>query len=125
MNFTLLDNNVSTEMNVFLIIANIINLVYNIPQIVKTIKTKSTKDFSEWFLGLRIVGNLIWMAYAIEINSFMLLLNSLVTVISSLIISIYKIKELGLVGIKNCFFCSKQIDIYDTNEISYYELNSF
>jgi uncharacterized protein with PQ loop repeat len=87
MYFSLFDPTVSTTMNVFLVIANIINLVYNIPQIVKTIRTKSTNDFSEWFLGLRIIGNLIWVAYAININSFLLLLNSI-------IIGFYKAKEL-------------------------------
>lgn len=94
MYFSLFDPTVSTTMNVFLVIANIINLVYNIPQIVKTIRTKSTNDFSEWFLGLRIIGNLIWVAYAININSFLLLLNSIVTVVSSIIIGFYKAKEL-------------------------------
>ncbi len=51
MHLTLLDKNVSDTMNVFLVIANIINLVYNVPQIVKTCRTKSTKDFSGWFLS--------------------------------------------------------------------------
>jgi uncharacterized protein with PQ loop repeat len=94
MNITLFDPNVSSTMNGFLILANIINLIYNIPQIVKTIKTKSTKDFSEWFLALRICGNIIWIGYALSIDSFMLLLNSIVTVVSTIIISIYKIKEI-------------------------------
>jgi MtN3 and saliva related transmembrane protein len=94
MKFSLFDQNVSTTMNVFIIIANIINLVYNLPQIYKTYKTKSTKDFSEWFLLLRVVGNVIWIPYSIEINSMLLLINTLVTVLASIFIGYYKVKEI-------------------------------
>ena len=90
----MMDNNVSLTMNIFLIIANVINLVYNLPQIIKTYKTKSTGDFSEWFLLLRFVGNIIWIPYAIEINSLLLLINTIVTVMSSIFIGYYKIKEI-------------------------------
>jgi uncharacterized protein with PQ loop repeat len=86
MKFSLIDNNVSKTTNVFLVIANIINLVYNIPQIVKTCKSKSTKDFSGWFLSLRFIGNIIWIGYAIEVNSLLMLINNIVTVIASGII---------------------------------------
>jgi MtN3 and saliva related transmembrane protein len=88
------DPNVSDTMNVFLVIANIINLVYNLPQIYKTYKTKSTGDFSEWFLFLRIVGNVIWIPYAIEIESTLMLVNTLVTVASSIFIGYYKVREI-------------------------------
>jgi MtN3 and saliva related transmembrane protein len=94
MKFQILDDNVSTTMNVFLVIANVLNLVYNIPQMVKTYKTKSTGDFSELFLLLRIVGNTIWIGYAIEIDSMLVLINNLVTVLSSMFIGFYKVKEI-------------------------------
>ena len=94
MKLKLIDDNVSTTMNVFLIIANVINLVYNVPQIIKTYKTKSTGDFSSIFLFLRIVGNIIWIPYAIEIDSLLLLINTLVTVLSSIFIGYYKVKEI-------------------------------
>lgn len=81
-------------MNGFLIIANILNLIYNIPQIVKTYKIKSTRDFSAWFIFLRVGGNIIWIIYAIYIDSFLMLFNNIVTVSSSLFIGYYKIKEL-------------------------------
>ena len=88
------DTNVSDTMNVFLVIANVINLVYNLPQIYKTYKTKSTGDFSEWFLFLRIVGNVIWIPYSIEIGSTLMLVNTLVTVASSIFIGYYKVREI-------------------------------
>ena len=91
---TFTDENVSPTMNGFLIIANIINIIYNIPQVVKTYKTKSTKDFSSWFIFMRIIGNTIWVAYAFDVNSIQLIINSLVTVLASLFIGYYKYLEL-------------------------------
>ena len=94
MRFSIMDKNVNLTMNVFLIIANIINLVYNVPQVIKTCKTKSTKDFSGWFISLRIIGNVIWIAYAIEVNSLLMLINNIVTVFSSIVIGYYMIRDM-------------------------------
>jgi MtN3 and saliva related transmembrane protein len=94
MQIDIIDHNVSTTTNVFLVIANIINLFYNIPQMYKTYKCKSTKDFSSLFLLLRIIGNLIWVEYAIELNSMLMLTNNIVTVLSSLFIGFYKLNEI-------------------------------
>ena len=94
MEFKVLDKNVSVTMNAFIIIANIINIIYNIPQMMKTYKTKSTRDFSATFLFLRILGNSIWVGYSIEIDSLMMLINNLVTVFASLFIGYYKVIEL-------------------------------
>ena len=73
MKFEIIDDNVSMTMNVFIIIANIINIVYNIPQMVKTYQRKTTQDLSSWFIFLRIIGNSIWIGYAIEVDSMMIL----------------------------------------------------
>lgn len=89
-----MDPNVNLPMNILLIIANIINLLYNIPQMVHTYKTKSTKDFDVWFLILRIVGNGIWIIYSFEINSLLMLINNCVTIIATLFIGYYKFIEL-------------------------------
>lgn len=94
MQFDIIDHNVSLTTNVFLVIANIINLFYNIPQMYKTYKCKSTKDFSTLFLSFRFIGNLIWVEYAIEIGSLLMLINNVVTVLSTVFIGYYKIKEL-------------------------------
>ncbi len=117
MKFSFIDKNVSTTMNVFLVIANVINLVYNIPQVVKTCKTKSTKDFSGWFLSLRFIGNTIWIAYAVEVDSLLMLINNIVTVIASGIIGgimvqnmykEYKLKQYNILNNPN-----DDIDIAD------------
>ncbi len=89
-----MNDELSTTMNIFVIIANVINIVYNIPQMVTTYKRKSTKDLSSWFLFLRIIGNSIWMGYAIEVDSMMMLINNIITVFSSIFIAYYKVLEL-------------------------------
>jgi MtN3 and saliva related transmembrane protein len=94
MQFDILDPNVSLTTNVFLVIANIINLFYNIPQMYRTYKCKSTKDFSTMFLLFRFIGNVIWVEYAVALGSFLMLLNNIVTVVSTLFIGYYKIKEI-------------------------------
>ena len=91
---SIFDDSVSTTMNVFLVIGNIINFVYNIPQVVKTYKTKSTKDFSPTFLFMRVIGNCIWLAYSIELKAFLFILSNIVSVISSIFISYYKVLEI-------------------------------
>ena len=94
MDFSIFDDKVSVTMNVFLVIGNIINFVYNIPQVVKTYKTKSTKDFSPTFLFMRVVGNCIWLAYSIELKAFLFILSNIVSVISSIFVSYYKAVEI-------------------------------
>ena len=94
MHFTFMDENVSTTTNAFLVIANIINIIYNVPQMVKTYKTKSTRDFSAWFICLRIFGNIIWIEYAIEVDSLLMLINNIVTVVASIFIGYYKVIEI-------------------------------
>ena len=112
MRFELIDEHVSLTMNVFIIIANIINIVYNIPQMVKTYQRKTTQDLSSWFIFLRIVGNSIWIGYAIEVDSMMMLINTTVTVGSSVFIAYYKILELY----KERFIIEDNKKLLDKNE---------
>lgn len=46
---------INTYKNSVLIVCNVINVIYHVPQIVKTYKTKSVKDFDSYYLFL---GNL-------------------------------------------------------------------
>lgn len=94
MKFEFMDPNVPLGMNIMLIVANVINLVYNIPQMVQTYRTKSTRDFSGWFLSLRVVGNMIWVIYAIYIANLLMLINNIVTVVASVFVGYYKCIEL-------------------------------
>ena len=81
-------------MNVMLIIANVINLIYNIPQMIRTYQTKSTRDFSGWFLSLRVIGNAIWVVYSIYVANLLMLINNVVTVIASVFVGYYKVREM-------------------------------
>lgn len=94
MNFSFFDDNVSLTLNIFAVVANVIGILYNFPQVYTTWKTKSTKDFSIWFLVLRIVANSIWLGYSIEIESFQFLLSNLVSVLSTLFLLFYKGREI-------------------------------
>jgi len=94
MKLELMDTNVSYSMNIFIIIANIINITYNIPQMVKTYKRKTTQDLSSWFLFLRVISSIIWVFYAIEVDSMLMLTNTLVTIVASIFIGYYKVIEI-------------------------------
>lgn len=85
--------------NILLVTANVINLIYNIPQMVRTYRTKSANDFDAWFLGLRIFYNFLWILYGIEVKSMLICLNSLVAILTTVFISYYKI--IGYCNIKN------------------------
>jgi len=93
MNFTIMDPNSSLFINILLVVANIINLFYNIPQMVQTYKTRSTGDFSALFLVLRVISNFIWIIYSISIDSMLMLINSVVTVIATTFIGYFKYVE--------------------------------
>ena len=90
MKITITDPNAGDTMNIFLIIANFLNLIYNLPQMLQTYKTKSTDDINQWFVILRICCNSIWMVYGIHINSFLMVLNNAITVGASFFIGYYK-----------------------------------
>lgn len=94
MEIKILDPNVGIPMNVFIIIGNVITLFQNVPQVIKTYKVKSTRDFSSIFLIMRITACFIWGAYSIEINSLLMLINNLITLLSTLFICYYKSHEI-------------------------------
>ena len=106
MQIKILDPNVGIPMNVFIIIGNIITLLQNVPQVIKTYKVKSTRDFSSIFLGMRLAACFIWGAYSIEINSLLMLINNLITLCSTIFIGYYKVKEIMY------DYKSKSINVY-------------
>jgi uncharacterized protein with PQ loop repeat len=94
MHIKILDPNVSLQMNIFIIIGNILTLFQNVPQVIKTYKVKSTRDFSSIFLLMRVLSCLIWGSYSIEIKSLLMLINNLITLSSTIFIGYYKVKEI-------------------------------
>ena len=94
MEIKILDPNVNLTMNIFIIIGNLITVFQNVPQVIKTYKVKSTRDFSSIFLFMRLAACFIWGAYSIEINSLLMLINNLITLLSTMFICFYKMKEI-------------------------------
>ena len=88
------DDSVSPTMNVFLVIGNILVLMFNILQTFRTYRIKSTKDFGGVVLILKDINNGIWFAYAIQTGHFLYLLSSIASLLGSLFISYYKFIEL-------------------------------
>jgi MtN3 and saliva related transmembrane protein len=63
-----------------------------LPQVIKTWKTKSTKDISFYMFSILTVGIFLWMIYGFLINSLPVILANAVSLILSAIIMAFKIK---------------------------------
>jgi len=63
-----------------------------IPQALKTIKTKNTKDLSLPMYVVLTMGVLLWLIYGILINDLPVLLANAITLVFSLIILVNKIR---------------------------------
>lgn len=92
--FNLIQPDIPVWANVLSVIANIINLVYNFPQMWTTYKRKTTKDISATFLLLRVVSSAIWIAYSFAIGNGQLIIANAVTLLASIFIGFYKVREM-------------------------------
>ena len=80
-----------TYKNSILVVCNVINVIYHLPQIIKTYKTKSVKDFDTYYLFLGNLHSFCWVLYSIEDNNGLMIFNSCVTMFSISFVSYYKI----------------------------------
>ena len=80
----------NTWLQVLVITANVIGFVYNIPQLVLTIKTKSAHDISGVFLLLRFVSSVLWIIYCVFIFNIDVLISWCITGLCSVILLYYK-----------------------------------
>ena len=80
-----------TYKNSILVVCNVINVIYHLPQIIKTYKTKSVKDFDPYYLFLGNLHSFCWVLYSIEDNNGLMIFNSCVTMFSISFVSYYKI----------------------------------
>ncbi len=74
------------------IIANVIGFVYNIPQVVHTMRTKSANDLSGIFLSLRMISACLWIIYTTILWSPDVLISWIITGGSSTILMVYKVR---------------------------------
>ena len=74
------------------IVANIIGFVYNIPQVILTVRTKSANDLSGIFLILRLTSAVMWIIYTTILWSPDVFISWIITGTSSGILFYYKVR---------------------------------
>ena len=73
-------------------VAGVLTTIALVPQVVKSWKTKHTKDVSFGWISILTVGVFLWLVYGILIASFPLIFANVLSFILALIILILKIK---------------------------------
>jgi|LakMenEpi03Aug12_release.lakeMendotaPanAssembly.Ray.scaffolds.fasta_scaffold869949_2 uncharacterized protein with PQ loop repeat len=104
-----------TYKNIILLVCNVINVIYHLPQIIKTYKTKSVKDFDPYYLFLGNLHSFCWVLYSIEDNNSLMIFNSCVTMFSISFVSYYKIHSCIIEFYKNKNLNNLPITITITN----------
>lgn len=74
------------------IIANVIGFIYNVPQVILTVRTKSANDLSFIFLSLRLVSAILWLTYTAMNWSADVFISWVITGVSSGILFYYKLR---------------------------------
>ncbi len=62
------------------------------PQVIKSLKTKSTKDISISYSIINLIGQLLWLTYGVLIGSISLIAMTALTFLMVLMILLLKIK---------------------------------
>ena len=75
---------------IFIWVANGIGLIYNIPQVYHTYKTKRANDISSYFLMLRLISSVMWIFYCSYFFMPDVLVSWIITGSSSVVIIYYK-----------------------------------
>ena len=110
----------SFVMQSLVITANIISLVYNIPQIIHTINTKKADDISGIFLWMRLLSGILWIIYCIYVYNLDVLISWTITTCSSIILLYYKYIYY------NCIFSKEpQLNINDFELPNHLKLKIF
>lgn len=92
--------------NIILIMCNVINVIYHVPQIIKTYRTKSVKDFDSYYLFLGNIHSFCWILYGIVDNNSLMIFNSCVSMFSISFVSYYKIHSFISEHYKSKILCS-------------------
>jgi MtN3 and saliva related transmembrane protein len=75
------------------VIAGVCSITSLVPQIIKSWKTKSTKDISLAWTFINASGQALWTVYGIFIHSPSLIATSIITTITSLSVLLLKVKN--------------------------------
>jgi MtN3 and saliva related transmembrane protein len=74
-------------------IAGVITSVAALPQVVKTIRSRSTGDLSLWQPALLSVGVGLWLAYGILLKNIPLVVMNILPLGTNLMLTVLKLKE--------------------------------
>ena len=82
--------NVELFMTVLVNIANVLSILYNVPQMWRTHKLKKADDISSHFLWMRLSAGIIWSTYCIYYRMWYVIISWTTTIISTTQILYYK-----------------------------------
>ena len=82
--------NVELFMTILVNIANVLSILYNVPQMWKTHKLKKADDISSHFLWMRLSAGIIWSIYCIYYKMWYVIISWTTTIISTTQILYYK-----------------------------------
>lgn len=71
-------------------IGNALSIIYNLPQIYHTWKTKKASDISFSFLWMRVGSSIIWIAYSIKFQLWLVIVSWIMSFFASGFILYYK-----------------------------------
>lgn len=74
------------------LIAGTLTTISFVPQVIKVVTSKSTKDISFLMFLIFTIGVFAWLMYGLLINDLPVIIANFITFILSLIILIYKIR---------------------------------
>ncbi len=63
-----------------------------VPQLIKTLKTRSAKDLSVWMLIIFLSGNLFWLGYALILHSMAIIVTNICLGLMVFIILMVKLR---------------------------------
>jgi len=73
-------------------IATVLSVIKLIPQVIQTIKTKTTRDISLGMCSLFLLGQALWFVYGMMINSRPIIIANACTFVFVGIIFLYKLR---------------------------------
>jgi len=74
------------------LLAALLTIMAFVPQVIKTWKTKSTRDISLAMFAVMCASLFLWLVYGLLINSLPLILSNLITFVLALVILLHKIR---------------------------------
>ncbi len=78
--------------NIAGLLAGTLTTVSFVPQVVRSVRTKSTKDISWYLLIILLAGLVLWDVYGVMINSFPLVLANTISIFVTFPMVVLKLK---------------------------------